>query len=99
MTKPNNDFFNEEMAQNYDHRNSKLGPIKDSLHFIMNLIIKDLPRKSKVLCVGAGTGAEILSMAQAFPDWTFVALEPSESMLRVCEKRMNEAGLWGFCFY
>ncbi|HMQ10490.1 MAG TPA: class I SAM-dependent methyltransferase [Oligoflexia bacterium] len=91
------DFFNEDMAQAYDERNSKLSPIKEALHFTVRLLLQDLPKDSKILCVGAGTGSEIIWFAKVFPQWNFVALEPSESMLKVCKKRITEEGLANQC--
>ena len=56
-------FFNREIAEAYDRRNSALAPISDALHFLMRLVLADLPIDARVLCVGMGTGAEILSLA------------------------------------
>lgn len=97
MTKPPSDYFTAEHAQHYDELNSKLAPISDNLHFLIRLILEDLPPYSKILSVGAGTGAEILSLANAFPNWSFVAVEPSLSMLDVCKARMRNAGLSDRC--
>jgi tRNA (cmo5U34)-methyltransferase len=97
MTKPTTDFFNKEAAQKYDERNSKLTAISDSLHFLMELILRDLPAQSRILCVGAGTGAEILSLTRAFPQWKFVALDPSLDMLDVCRERLKKAGVAERC--
>lgn len=103
MTKPAQDFFNKEVAQRYDERNSKLSDISDisdisdALHFLIGLILKDLPTRSRVLCVGAGTGAEILALSRLYSEWSFVAVEPSLSMLDVCRERLTEAGLADRC--
>lgn len=97
MSKPTTDFFNKEAAQRYDERNSKLSRISDCLHFLTGLALKDLPAQARILCVGVGTGAEILSLAQTFPGWTFVGLDPSQNMLDVCRERMNDAGLGDRC--
>src|SRR5690606_2705147 len=80
-----------------DERNSKLFKISEGLHFLITLALKDLPIDAKVLCVGAGTGAEILSLAKVYPHWKFVALEPSLSMLEVCRERLQEAGVADRC--
>ena len=50
-----------------------------------------------MLCVGVGTGSEILSLAQTFPEWTFVGVDPSIGMLGVCRKRLNKAGILDRC--
>lgn len=86
------DFFTKELAERYDERNKNLSSISDNLHFLIKLILNDLPRKAKILSVGAGTGAEILALARSFPEWTFVAVEPSISMLEVCKTRVRESG-------
>lgn len=98
MTKtPPPDFFTKEHSLAYDERNSKLAPISENMHFLIRLVLKDLPSEAKVLCVGVGTGAEILSLAKAFPQWNFVGLDPSASMLDVCAERLQAAGVAGRC--
>ena len=90
-------FFNQEIADAYDRRNAGLKPISDSLHFLMRLALADVPAEARVLCVGVGTGAEILSLAQAFPRWTFVGVDPSAEMLAVGAHRLTEAGVMDRC--
>lgn len=91
------DFFNEEMAKRYDERNSKLSPISDCMHFLIHLALKDLPTKAKILCVGVGTGVEILALAKTYPQWKFVGVEPSLSMLNVCRKRLQDSDIMDRC--
>jgi len=86
-------FFNKDMAEAYDARNSKLAPIADAMHFLIRLVLQRLPARSRILCVGVGTGAEVLSLAQAFPEWTFLGLDPSAEMLAVCGERLKKAGM------
>jgi tRNA (cmo5U34)-methyltransferase len=97
MNKSPVDFFTKEAAQAYDAKNSKLSPISDCLHFLMGLVLKDLPARSRILCVGVGTGAEILSLSRTFPEWTFVALDPSLAMLDICRERVESAGVADRC--
>lgn len=93
----NSDFFNKEAAKSYDERNSKLSRISDCLHFLTGLVLKNLPPRARILCIGVGTGAEILSLAQTFPDWQFVGVDPSTDMLNVCRERIDKAGLGKRC--
>jgi tRNA (cmo5U34)-methyltransferase len=91
------DHFTKDASRAYDERNRKLSPISGNLHFLIELVLGDLPPVSHVLCVGVGTGAEILHLAKVYPQWTFVGADPSASMLEVCGERLKEAGLSGRC--
>lgn len=97
MTRPPTDFFTKEHAERYDERNEKLAPISANLHFLTGLLLEGLPERAKILSVGAGTGAEILALAKAHSGWSFVAVEPSASMLEVCRGRVEDAGLADRC--
>jgi len=91
------DFFNREIAAAYDRRNSALAPISDGLHFLLRLVLADLPADARILCVGVGTGAEILALAKAYPGWSFVGVDPSEDMLAVGRDRLDQAGVLDRC--
>ncbi len=97
MTSSPADNFNATAARAYDARNRNLSPIADCMHFLIRLALQDLPAKSHALCVGVGTGAEILSLAKAFPQWTFVGLDPSAAMLEVARERLAQAGVLERC--
>ena len=91
------DFFTRDMAESYDAKNSKLAAISENMHFLVRLVLEDLPSRARVLCVGVGTGAEILSLAHAFPEWTFVGVDPSAAMLDVCRARLERDGVLQRC--
>ena len=59
-----------DAARAYDEKNRHLAPITDSMHFLIRLILKNAPVQARVLCVGVGTGAEILSLACSAPPET-----------------------------
>jgi tRNA (cmo5U34)-methyltransferase len=84
-------------AKSYDERNRQLAPIADNMHFLIRLVLKNAPVRARVLCVGVGTGAEILSLSKAFPEWTFVGIDPSVGMLDVCRERLDGAGVLDRC--
>jgi tRNA (cmo5U34)-methyltransferase len=84
-------------AKVYDERNRPLASIADNMHFLIRLILKDVPVRARVLCVGVGTGAEILSLSKAYPEWTFVGVDPSTGMLDVCRGRLKEASVLDRC--
>jgi tRNA (cmo5U34)-methyltransferase len=86
-----------DAARVYDERNRQLAPIADNMHFLIRLILKNAPVRAHVLCVGIGTGAEILSLSKSFPEWTFVGVDPSIGMLDVCRERLSNAGVLHRC--
>jgi tRNA (cmo5U34)-methyltransferase len=86
-----------EAAKVYDEKNRQLAPIADNMHFLFRLILKNAPVRARVLCVGVGTGAEILSLSKTFPEWTFVGVDPSIGMLDVCRERLDLAGILDRC--
>src|SRR4051794_1322180 len=45
----------------------------------------------------AGTGHELICLADRFPGWRFVAVEPSASMLDVCRRKAEERGIAARC--
>ncbi len=98
MTKPPAPhFFTEEASRHYDERNARLAPISACMHFLIQLALQELPVKSHILCIGVGTGAEVLTLAKAFPAWTFVGVDPSAPMLEVCRQRLADAGISDRC--
>jgi tRNA (cmo5U34)-methyltransferase len=92
-------MFDQEMAARYDKRNAKSAPVRDALHFLIRTILSDLPVNARILCVGIGTGSELLDLAQAFPQWQFTAVEPSAPMLDICRQRVEESGITSRCTF
>jgi tRNA (cmo5U34)-methyltransferase len=83
----------DKQASSYGQQWSKMAPINDALYLLASTVLSELPPKANILCVGAGTGTEILSLAQTFPEWHFTAVEPSPAMLDVFRRRAEEHGL------
>jgi tRNA (cmo5U34)-methyltransferase len=52
-----------------------------------------LPRRAKVLVVGAGTGMEICEFAPLNPGWSFCAVDPSGDMLALTARKLAEKNL------
>lgn len=84
-------------ASMYDERWAKLAPMRSTLDFLSKIVLQDLPAEASVLCVGAGTGAELLKLALAFPSWKLTAVEPSAAMLEVCRRKAEAAGIAARC--
>ena len=82
-----NSAFNQNCASDYDAQREKLAPIKETLHLCIRMLLSKFPSDIRVLIVGAGTGAELIDLAQAFPLWSFTVVEPASAMLEVCRQR------------
>lgn len=92
-------YFGPDQAAVYDQQYAKMAPLRDALHLLMEAILCDLPPDARILCVGAGTGAEIIRLAVRFPGWHFMAVDPSGPMLNICRQRVEELGLSSRCAF
>lgn len=97
MTSKQHNFFDQKASQKYDEKNKKLGAINENLHLLIRLILQDLPENAHILCVGAGTGTEILYLANIFPQWRFTGIDPSAPMIEVCRQKLETAGIADRC--
>ncbi|PQO25374.1 SAM-dependent methyltransferase [Blastopirellula marina] len=92
-------FFDQEKAAGYDQRWAGMAPINDAQHLLLKAVLSPLGPIARVLCVGAGTGAELLALAAAFPEWTFTVVEPAPGMMAVCRQRAEAAGITSRCTF
>jgi tRNA (cmo5U34)-methyltransferase len=91
--------FDQTHAATYDQKYAKLAAMRDALHLLVGAVFADLPAAARILCVGAGTGHELIYLAEKFPGWRFVAVEPSAPMLDVCRRKAEERGLTPRCVF
>lgn len=89
----------DRMASGYDRKQARMAPVFDGLYFLSESVFVELPRDARILCVGVGTGAELIHLAAAFPGWRFTAVDPSTAMLDACRTRVGEAGLSSRCSF
>lgn len=89
----------DQQASGYDKQWAKMAPIHKNLHFLLEAVFSDLPREARVLCVGVGTGAELVHLAQKFPHWKFTAVDLSGAMLDVCRAKLEEMGFVERCHF
>ena len=87
----------DKQASSYDQQWSQMAPINSALHLLTGAVLSKLPATANILCVGSGTGAEILYLAQKFPGWRFTAVEPSTAMLGVFRQKAQEHGILARC--
>lgn len=91
--------FDEQNAATYDDRFAPIVAIRDALHLQLRALLSPLPANANILCVGAGTGAELLTLATHFPQWRFTAVEPSAAMMTLCRRRAAEHGFADRCTF
>lgn len=92
-------LFDKSMALSYDAQRDRLASVKEALHLCMRALFSKMPSDAHVLCVGVGTGAELVYLAQAFPGWRFTAVEPSGAMLEVCRQRTKALAVYSRCTF
>ncbi len=83
-------LFNEENAARYKDRWAKLAPLAQTVHLLAGSALRGIGARARVLCVGAGTGAELVALSQRFPGWRFLAVDPAEPMLRRAEQAVAD---------
>lgn len=89
----------DQQAAGYDKTQERMAPVLNALYFLLVPMFSRLPDDARVLCVGAGTGAEISYLAQRHPKWCFTAVEPSGAMLDVCQQRADKEGFAARCSF
>ena len=89
--------FDAERASTYDERAAKLAPLRDTLHLLTRLILADLSADARILCVGVGTGLELMYLASEFPQWQFTAVDPAPAMLDTCRQKAEASGIAARC--
>lgn len=92
-------IFDQEFASSYDSRFAKLAPMRDALHLLIRALFSELRAEARILCIGVGTGSELINLAQNFPQWHFTAVEPSSPMLNICRRRTEESGIASRCVF
>jgi len=97
--KENGVIFDEQRASTHDKRITALAPMRDALHLFIRMVLSELPVDARILCVGIGTGPELVYLAQAFPQWQFTAVEPAVPMLDVCRQRAEACGVASRCIF
>lgn len=91
--------FDQNAAASYDEKTALWATSRDALFSLMRLIFAELPAESRILCVGAGTGTEMIALARAFPNWRFTAVEPASAMLDICRRKAEENGIASRCTF
>ena len=93
------EHFGKEGAAHYDKGRAKLQPIKDALFVFMDGAFAGLKDDAHVLIVGAGTGEDLLFLAERHAGWRFTVVEPADAMMAVCREKAEAAGITDRCVF
>lgn len=86
-------IYDRTWAENYE-RNAEISiPGRAGLYRLCKASLLNLAADAHVLVVGCGTGTDLIGLAQAFPGWTFDAVEPADGMLTYCRSQITALGL------
>lgn len=92
-------LFDQKVAASYDGKTALWVSGRDALFSLIRLIFAELPAEARILCVGVGTGTEMIALAQAFPQCQFTAVEPAPVMLNICRQKAEENGITSRCTF
>ena len=93
------EIFNETESASYDGYWVKLSAMREALHLLTRVVLNELPSNAHIVCVGAGTGEELLNLAQHNQKWRFTAVDPSAHMLEICKRKMQQHGIASRCIF
>lgn len=88
-----------QQAPQYDANWESVSPIKDAMHLMIQASFSELPHDARILCVGAGTGQEVLYLANAFPGFRFTVVEPAVAMIERCKAQLTQQGYESRCSF
>ena len=87
-------FFDRDRAVSYDQRIRKAIPGYEDLHSMGATFLQlHLPQEARILVVGAGTGAEILSLSAASPQWQLTGVDPAADMIAIARAAVGANNL------
>lgn len=82
-------FADPAIVAGYEDNVRRFLPGLDALHRMTGLLVAETaPPDANILVVGAGGGMELRAMAESFPDWHFVGVDPSREMLRLAKRTL-----------
>ena len=83
-----------DRARSYDADVRAAVPGYEVLHeTVAAILTNELGNEASVLVVGAGTGEEVMRLAQGNPGWRFTAEDPAGAMLVVAREKLAAAGV------
>lgn len=83
-------FSDEQAVARYTEWPRRFVPGLDALHRMTGLLLAEqVPAEGRVLVLGAGGGLELRALAEMYPGWRFVGIDPAGPMLRLAEQTLG----------
>ncbi len=83
-------FADPEAVANYADGVSRFVPGLEGLHRMAGLLLaENAPENARILVLGAGGGIELKALADAYPQWTFVGVDPAPEMLKLAAQTLG----------
>ena len=83
-------FSNPEAVSRYADGPRRFVPGFEALHRLTGLLLAErAPSDARVLVLGAGGGLEMKALADMYPGWTFVGVDPAGEMLRLAARTLG----------
>lgn len=85
-------FSDPEATRLYANGVRRFVPGLDALHRMTGVLLAErAPPDARVLVLGAGGGLELKALADAYPRWHFVGVDPAREMLLQAERVIGDA--------
>ena len=86
-------FSDPQAVARYTDGPPRFVPGFADLHRMTGILLAErAPHDARVLVLGAGGGLELQALAEAYPGWRFVGVDPSEQMLDLASRRLGTLG-------
>ena len=83
-------FSDPEAVARYAEGPRRYVPGLDGLHRMTGVLLAErAPANARVLVLGAGGGMEMKALADAYPGWRFVGVDPAAEMLLLAERTLG----------
>ncbi|MDV4264324.1 class I SAM-dependent methyltransferase [Acinetobacter seifertii] len=84
------DFNSPKVVEGYDEHIRKLIPGYEVIHLQVDAILQSvLKPNAHILIVGCGTGYELEYLLKRHPNWKFIAVDPSLTMLQKAQEQVE----------
>lgn len=88
-------IYDRSWAESYERLAEAGIPGRAGLYRLCHTVFARIPADSNVLIVGCGTGADLIPLAQLFPNWSFDAIEPAKEIITYCRTELDRLDIGG----